>query len=77
MVMSVDQTQHMVMSVDQTQHMVMSVDQTQYMVMSVDQNAGCHSIRTHNSPLERVEQFKYLGTIVTDQTTIRKKVRAD
>jgi len=42
----------------------LSADKTKYMFMSRDQNAGrIHSVRIHNSNFERVEEFKYLGTI--------------
>ena len=38
-----------------------SADKTKYMVMSRDQTAGRnHSVRTHNSTFERLEEFKYL-----------------
>ena len=38
------------------------------MVMSRDQNAGqIHSVRMNNSTFERVEEFKYLGTTLTNQ----------
>ena len=41
-----------------------SADKTKYMVMSRVQNAGQnHSVRIVNSTFERVEDFKYLGTI--------------
>jgi len=41
-------------------------DKTKYMVMSRDQNAGrIHSVRIDNSIFERVEEFKYLETILT------------
>ena len=43
-----------------------SADKTKDMVMSRDQNAGQnHSVRIDNSTFERVEEFKYLGTILT------------
>jgi hypothetical protein len=36
-----------------------NVDKTKNMVMSRNQNAGrCHSIKTDNISLERVEEFK-------------------
>ena len=36
--------------------------------MSRDQNAGrIHSLRMDNSTFERVEEFKYLGTTLTNQ----------
>jgi hypothetical protein len=41
-----------------------NADKTKYMIMSRDQNAGRrHSMRIDNSSIERVEEFKYLGTI--------------
>jgi len=44
-----------------------SADKTKYMVMSRDQNAGRnHSVRTDNSNFERMEEFKYLGTTLTN-----------
>jgi hypothetical protein len=48
------------------------------MVMSRDQNAGRgDSVKTDNSSIERVEEFKYLGTTLTDKNLFRKKLRAD
>ena len=42
------------------------------MVMSGDQNAGrSHDIKIDNSFFERVEQFKYLGTTLTNQSFIQ------
>jgi len=39
-----------------------------YVVMSRDQNAGrIHSVRIDNSTFERVEEFKYLGTTLTNR----------
>ena len=40
-----------------------NADKTKYMTVSRDQNAGrIHSMKMDNSPIERVEEFKYLGT---------------
>jgi len=52
---------------------------TRYMVMSQDQNAGrSHSMNIDNGSFERVEEFKYLGTILANQNSIQeKKLRAD
>ena len=47
------------------------------MVMSQDQNAGrIHSVRIGNSTFERVEEFKYLGTILTNQNSIAEKIKS-
>ena len=55
-----------------------SADKTKYMVKSRDQNAGrSHSVRNDNSIFERVEEFKYLGTTLTNQNSLWKKLRAD
>jgi len=44
---------------------------TKYMTVSRDQNAGrIHSIKTDNSSIERVEEFKYFGTTLTNQNSI-------
>jgi len=44
-----------------------NADKTKYMVMFRDRNAGRgHSVKTDNSSIERVEEFKYLGTTLTD-----------
>ena len=44
---------------------------TKYMTVSRDQNAGrIHSMKTDNSSIERVEEFKYLGTTLTNQNSI-------
>ena len=48
------------------------------MVMYRDQNAGQNqNVRTDNSTFERVEEFKYLGTTLTNQILFSKKLRAD
>jgi len=44
-----------------------NADKTKYMIMSQDQNTGqSHSMKTDNSFIERVEEFKYLGTKLTN-----------
>jgi hypothetical protein len=54
-----------------------NADITQYMVMSRDQNAGrIHSIKTDNISLERAEDFKYLGTILTHKNSIQKEIKS-
>ena len=46
--------------------------------MSQDRNAGQgHSVKTDNSSIERVEEFKYLGTTLTDQNSIEEEIKRD
>ena len=46
------------------------------MVMSRDQNAGrIHNVRMNNSTFERVEEFKYLGTTLTNQNAIQEEIK--
>ena len=45
------------------------------LVMSQDQNAGqSHNIKTDNSSFEKVEEFKYLGTTLTNQHSIQEEI---
>ena len=45
------------------------------MIMSRDQNAGRdHSMKIDTSPIERVEEFKYLGTTLTNQNSIQEEI---
>jgi len=54
-----------------------SADKTKYMVMSRDQNAGrIHSVRMGNSTFVRVEEFKYLGTTLTNQNSIAEEIKS-
>ena len=47
------------------------------MVMSRDQNTGKnHCVRIDNSTFERVEEFKYLGTTLTIQNSIREEIKS-
>jgi hypothetical protein len=42
-----------------------------------DQNAGwSHGIKIDSSPFERVEEFKYLGTTLTDQNYIQEEIKS-
>jgi hypothetical protein len=48
-----------------------NADKTKYVVVSRNQNAGrSHSMKIDNSSFERVEEFKYLGTTLTNQNPI-------
>ena len=54
-----------------------NADITQYMVMSRDQNTeGSHGIKTENRSLEREENFKYLGTALTNKNSIQKEIKS-
>ena len=54
-----------------------SADTTKYMVMSRDQNAGrIHSVRIGNGAFGRVEEFKYLGTTLTNQNSIAEEIKS-
>ena len=54
-----------------------SADKTKFMIMSRDQNAGrIHIVRIDNSTFERVEEFKYLGTILTNQNSIAEEIKS-
>ena len=47
------------------------------MVMFPDQNAGrIHNINIDNSSFEKVEEFKYLGTIVTNQNSLPEEIKS-
>jgi hypothetical protein len=51
-------------------------DVTKYMVMSRDQNTGqSHSMNTEKSFFESVEEFRYLGTTLTNQYYIEEENR--
>src|SRR5215469_3014566 len=45
--------------------------------VSRDQNAGrIHSMKTDNSSIERVEEFKYLGKTLTNQNSIQEEIKS-
>jgi len=55
----------------------MNTEKTKYMVMSQDQNAGRnHNMKIDNSSFEGVEQFKYLGTTLTNQSSIQEEIKS-
>ena len=51
-------------------------DKTKYMVISGEQTAGLsHSMKVDSSSIERVEEFKYLGTTLTNQNSIQEEIK--
>jgi hypothetical protein len=47
------------------------------MVISWDWNTGWgHSVKIHNSSIERAEEFKNLGTTLTDQNSIHEEIKS-
>ena len=54
-----------------------NADNTKYTVMSREQDAGrSHSIKTDNSSFQRVEEFKCLGTTLTNQNSIQDEIKS-
>jgi sorting nexin-29 len=54
-----------------------NADETKYMVLSRDHNAGRnHGIEIDNSSIERVEEFKYLGTTLTNKNSIQEEIKS-
>jgi hypothetical protein len=54
-----------------------NAEKTKYMVMSRDRNAGRNdSVKIDNSSIGRVEEFKYLGTMLTEQNSVQEEIRS-
>jgi len=54
-----------------------NADKTNYMVISRDQDVGrSHSMKNENNSLERVEEFKYLRTTLTNQNSILEEIKS-
>ena len=46
------------------------------MVTARDKNIGrSHGMKIDNSSFERVEEYKYLGTILTNQNSIQEEIK--
>ena len=56
--------------------LLVNAETTKYFVVYGDQNVGHnHNIKTDNKTFERLEQFKYSGTTLTIQNSIREKIK--
>ena len=56
---------------------VVQSDKTKYMVMCREQTAGLsHTMKVDNRSFERAEEFKYLGTTLTDQNYSQEKFKS-
>ena len=54
----------------------LNADKTKYKVMSPDHYAGrSHNIKIQNSSVKRVEQFKYLGTTITNKHYTQEDIK--
>ena len=53
-----------------------NANKTKYMVMSRDQNAGRTHSMNDNSSFERVDEFKYLGTTLTNRNSIQEEIKS-
>ena len=55
----------------------MNADKTKYMIMSRNQDAKrSHHIKININFFERVEQFKYMETVLTDQNSFHEKIKS-
>ena len=55
--------------------LAVNADKTKYMVMFREQTAGLsHTMKVDNSSIERVEEFRYLGTTLTNQNSIQEEI---
>jgi hypothetical protein len=54
-----------------------NAEKTKYMVMSGDRNGGQnYNIKLDNKSFGRVEQFKYLGTALTNRNSIQEEIKS-
>ena len=55
----------------------LNADKPKYIIMSRDQNAGrSQGMKIDNSSIERVEEFKYLGTTLTNKKSIQEEIKS-
>jgi hypothetical protein len=54
-----------------------NADKTNYMAMPRHQNAGrIHNMKIDNISLERIEQFKCLGTTLTNYNSVEEEIKS-
>ena len=64
-------------SIYKTSSVEAHADKTKYMVMSREQTAGLsHTTKVDNSATERVKEFKYLGTTLTNRNSIHGEIKS-
>ena len=55
-----------------------NADKSKYIFMSLDQNARrSHTIKNDNISFENVQQFKYVGTIQTNQSSVQEEIKCN
>ena len=62
--------------VNQESGLEVNADKTKYMVVSQRDAGQSHSIQSDNSSFERVEEFKYLGTTLTNQISFQEEIKS-
>jgi len=57
-------------------HIFDYIEKTEYIVMFRDQHAGQNHDMTTDKSFESEEQFRYLGTILTNQNSMHKEIKS-
>jgi hypothetical protein len=53
-----------------------NADKTKYILVSLDKNEGRNcTIKYDNISFERVQQFKYMGTILTNHSSVQEEIK--
>jgi len=74
---TVKKTAETLVAVTQETGLEVNANKTKYMTVSRDQNARqIHSMKIDNSSIERVEEFKYLGTTLINQNSVQKEIKS-
>ena len=56
---------------------ILITTQHRHIVMCREQTAGLsHTVKVDNSSIEKVEEFKYLGTTLTNQNSIHEEIKS-